>query len=290
MTTPKKGKAARRNPQLNPVMQAIQRDPEATEPGATPASKPHPITEALRLLRDIGNDDYHDAAHALENYQAGVMRAVAGANDRADATAKKFADFIDAVAVAVGMEEGSDSDDVLQTLVNHFEGVATPLVADVAGVDAEAFSRDASQHRGQILPMEPERPYFETVQGVAKVIEQHNGTALAAPLHDLPRVLSTMLADLRNEESEEASKLRATVQQQSKELREYVDPNALRQLVSDFGGGWADSPVDALREVLTMLQANQKPADFDEAVKQLVESSTRKENAIEAIKTILRLA
>lgn len=270
MIEPKKGKAALLSPQLNPVMQAIQRDPEATEPGATPASKPHPITEALRLLRDIGNDDYHDAAHRLENYQAGVMRAVAGANDRADATAKKFADFIDAVAVAVGMEEGSDSDDVLQTLVNHFEGI--PLV--------EAAPKHA----------EPERPYFETVQGVAKVIEQYNGIALAAPLHDLPRVVSAMLADRRNEESEEASKLRATVQQQSKELREYVDPNALRQLVSDFGGGWADSPVDALREVLTMLQANQKPADFDEAVKQLVESSTRKENAIEAIKTILRLA
>lgn len=278
MTEPKKGKAALLNAQLNPVMQAIQRDPEATEPGATPASKPHPITEALRLLRDIGNDDYHDAAHALENYQAGVMRAVAGANDRADATAKKFADFIDAVAVAVGMEEGSDSDDVLQTLVNHFEGVATPLVADVAGVDAEAFSRDASQHRGQILPMEPERPYFETVQGVAKVIEQHNGTALAAPLHDLPRVLSTMLADLRNEGN------RAQRRAMLETLQELAGMFGTRKDISDR------ADLDAIITAARALQANQKPADFDEAVKQLVESSTRKENAIEAIKTILRLA
>lgn len=278
------------NPKLNPVMQAIKRDPEAPMPGAKSTGKPHPVTEALRLLREEGDELFDECADALEAYQGELMRGIAEANERADTTAKKFAGFIDAVAVAVSMEEGSDSDDVLQTLVNYFEGIAPPIIAEVEEVDAEAFERAAAQHRWQVTPMEPERPYFETVQGVAKVIEQHNGKALAAPLHDLPRVLSVMLEDLRNEQCEEARKLHATVQQQSKELREYVDPNTLRQLVSDFGGGRVDNPLEVLREVLTTLQANQKPADFEDAVQKLVEATTRKENTIEAIKMILRLA
>lgn len=252
MSKPKNVTAEPFNPQLNQVMQAIRRDPEAPMPGAKSTGKLHPITEALRFLRGAQHDGLYDeadaeeCADALEAYDAELMRGV----ERSNNAAKRFAAFVDAVAVSVGMEAGSDSDDVLQALVNQ----SAPLM--------EAAPKHA----------EPERPYFETVQGVAKVIEQHNGIALSAPLHDLPRVLSAMLADLRNEESE------------------YVDPNALRQLVADFGGGWVDSPLDALREVLTTLQANQKPADFEDAVQKLVDASTRKENAIEAIKTILRLA
>ena len=284
MSKPKNVPAEPFNPQLNPVMQAIRRDPEAPMPGAKSTGKLHPVTEALRFLRGAQHDslrdeaDAEECADALEAYQGELMRGVAEANERADTMAKKFAGFIDAVAVAVSMDEGSDSDDVLQTLVNHFEGVATPLIADVSGADAEAFLRDASQHRGKILPMEPERPYFETVQGVAKVIEQHNGIALAAPLHDLPRILSAMLADLRNEgESAQGRAMLETLQALAemfgtpKDISDRADLNAI---------------VTAVRE----LQANQKPADFEDAVQKLVDASTRKENAIEAIKTILRLA
>lgn len=100
------------------------------------------------------------------------------------------------------------------------------------------------------------------------------------------QALSNALQALRDA----LDKQHATVQQQQRELQEYIDPNALRQLVSDFGGGLVDNPLEALRDVLTNLQAKQLPEGWEAHTQTLVDSNRRYESVLQTITHALSLA
>lgn len=268
---------------------------------------------------------YHEAGRQLQTYHAEQMGALQQASGRAEAANQQLSEFVERVAGMMDIDlidadmnaqellevlqdrlnppapyvaeslsgaaekAGAHLHDVCTVLAKHFGDDPAVTFENAAGLvkemaeDAAEFDHLRKYHSDHVAQLKGVRPteHYITLDDlrlqVADILGFEKGTT-AGPEYPLQAM------------REAFDKQQATVQQQSRELREYVDPNVLRQLVSDFGGGLVDNPLEVLREILTNLQKNQMPDGWQAHSQTLIDSNLRYEQVLATMRNLLSLA
>lgn len=276
------------------VPQAIQRDPLQAMPGDEAAQRKHPVMQAIDLLINYdGNNEqafnpeaYHEAGRQLQTYHAEQMGALQQASGRAEAANQQLSEFVERVAGMMDIDL-VDADMNPQELLEVLQDRLNP---PTPYLDPDSLAPADPR------PVTPkEHAAIKNMHDVCSVLAKHFGDDPAVTFENAAGLVQGIVGDLANlanqfhNERDRADKLLATLQQDSQKVREYVDPNALRQLVSDFGGGLVDNPLEVLREILTNLQKNQMPDGWQAHSQTLIDSNLRYEKVLATMRNVMSL-
>lgn len=293
--------AATAAPAMNPVAEAIRRgNPDAVLPGE-PRHK-SPVERAVGLLRSLNvNDEDREIVQACANlreYHRQQQETLREQTQRADLAERALGSFMESVALTLDLSPNCTGDEVLEALRARILN-PEPLTADLANVtEAQVEEIKAAGPQGPLtIHRDEAQPHL---QAVCRVLAKHFGDDPAVTFENaagLVDALASNFEDARREigdRAEEADKLRATIRQdreRGQQVGEQQIPvDDVRKLVAEFGGGLVDRPLEALREILTNLQANQKPEKFDENLATVVNSMQRYEAVLATIKNAISLA
>lgn len=274
------------------VQQAIQRDPLQSLPGEEAALRQHPVMRAIDLLINYDGeelfepDSFNEAGRQLQEYHAEQMAALQQASGRAEESNRQLSEFVERVAGMMDIDlidADMNAQDLMEVLADRLNP-PQPLTVDLENLPKD-FD-DGCWHR---LQQDAEKPPVTPNEHAAIKNMHAVCTVLAKHFGDDPAVTFENAAGLAQQIIDACDKMHATAQQQTRELREYIDPNALRLLVSDFGGGLVDNPLEVLREILTNLQKNQIPDGFKEHAQTLVDTNQRYENVLATMRNVLSL-
>lgn len=293
--------AATAAPAMNPVAEAIRRgNPDAVLPGE-PRHK-SPVERAVGLLRSLNvNDEDREIVQACANlteYHRQQQETLREQTQRADLAERSLGSFMESVALTLDLSPNCTGDEVLEALRARILN-PEPLTADLANVtEAQVEEIKAAGPQGPLTIHRDEAQ--QHLQAVCRVLAKHFADDPAVTFENaagLVDALASNFEDARREigdRAEEADKLRATIRQdreRGQQVGEQQIPvDDVRKLVAEFGGGLVDRPLEALREILTNLQANQKPEKFDENLATVVNSMQRYEAVLATIKNAISLA
>jgi len=287
---------AKASPVACSVQQAIQRDPLQAMPGEEAAQRKHPVMHAIDLLINYDVDEgwedradeqatYNEAGRQLQTYHAEQMGALQQASGRAEESTRQLSELIEDVAEMLDFDLNDRTAGEMLEVLRDRLNPPTPLTVDneylPEDLDDGNWRRLQQPQAGKPAVAPDEHAAIKNMHAVCTVLAKHFG--------DDPAVTFENAAGLVQQITDACDKMHATAQQQTRELREYIDPNALRQLVADFGGGLVDNPLEVLREILTNLQKNQQPEGWAENAQILVESNKRYENALAAMRNVMSL-
>lgn len=274
------------------VQQAIQRDPLQAMPGDEAAQRKHPVMQAIDLLINYDGeelfepDSFNEAGRQLQTYHAEQMGALQQASGRAEESTRQLSELIEDVAEMLGFDlTDRTAGEMLEVLRDRLNPPMPYLDPD-SPADFPALAEplsEAAEKAGSHL------------HDVCSVLAKHFGDDPAVTFENAAGLVQGIVGDLANlanqfhNERDRADKLLATLQQDSQKVREYVDPNALRQLVSDFGGGLVDNPLEVLREILTNLQKNQMPDGWQAHSQTLIDSNLRYEKVLATMRNVMSL-
>lgn len=272
------------------VQQAIQRDPLQSLPGEEATLRQHPVMRAIDLLINYDGEEVFEDAEAekireagrqLQEYHAEQMGALQQASGRAEESNRQLSEFVERVAGMMDIDlidADMNAQELLEVLSDRLNP-PKPLTVDL--------------EKPPVMPNE--HAAIKNMHAVCTVLAKHFGDDPAVTFENAAGLLGAMVSELSHitnqlhNERDRADKLLATLQQDS---QEHIDADALRQLVSEFGGGLVNHPAEvfgALREMLTNLQNNQIPEGFKEHAQTLVDSNKRYENVLATMRNVLSL-
>lgn len=288
----KKRNVSQPAPELSPVAQAIQRSQHDVLPGERRAMQNHPVQRAVSLLKALADGELlteddevsaRGASEGLEDYHNQQVQALEIAGQRADTAERAHSAFMAEVALTLDLPEATKAEDILAALR---ERVREPLTGDVDALPVKLQQDDTTLH----------------MQAVCRVLAKHFADDPAVTFANAAGLVQHLIDDGNSaavqfaNERDRADKLLATLRQEQEQEKgqqvgeQQIPVSALRKLVQEFNGGLVDYPLDALRDMLQTLQANQQPEGWQHNVDVLVKSNKRYEAMLATIQNVISLA
>jgi len=297
----KRNAAATAAPAMNPVAEAIRRgNPDAVLPGE-PRHK-SPVERAVGLLRSLNvNDEDREIVQACANlteYHRQQQETLREQTQRADLAERALGSFMESVALTLDLDVDQDGDTILATLRDRLYKVGEACEPQI--IDGEALPVYPDDDEETPDPVIHRDEAQQHLQAVCRVLAKHFADDPAVTFENAAGLVQQLIDGFTYAEAtakqqiEERAKLQETLRQEmakGQQVGEQQIPvDDVRKLVAEFGGGMVDRPLEALREILTNLQANQKPEKFDENLATVVNSMQRYEAVLATIKNAISLA
>ena len=296
------------------VQQAIQRDPLQAMPGDEAAQRKHPVMQAIDLLINYdGNNEqafnpeaYHEAGRQLQTYHAEQMGALQQASGRAEESTRQLSELIEDVAEMLDFDMNDRTAGEMLEVLRDRLNPPTPLTVDNGylpdDLDDGNWRRLQQPQAGKPAVTPNEHAAIKNMHAVCTVLAKHFGDDPAVTFENASGLVEHVISDSEEFKEQaamnarEREHLRGELQKRggvtSPNPQETIDADALRQLVSEFGGGLVSHPVEvfgALREILTNLEKNQMPDGWQAHSQTLIDSNLRYEKVLAAMRNVMSL-